>query len=75
MEHMEFALMQKVDHMCKPDMRKKGPDDLERPKAFDEWIPYMTAFAAFLNTYMKLSGGLSEMDPFPSASELAEMDF
>jgi hypothetical protein len=24
MEHMEFALMQKVDHMCKPDMRKKG---------------------------------------------------
>lgn len=21
MEHMEFALMQKVDHICKPDMR------------------------------------------------------
>ena len=35
----------------------------------------MKAFAAFPNTYMKLSGGVSGIEPLPSASELAEMDF
>ena len=64
--------MQRVDHACKPNMRKK---DLERPKAFDEWVPHITAFAALPNTYMKLSSEIVRDRTSPFGKRVSENGF
>ncbi|KAL8955898.1 MAG: hypothetical protein Q9183_006491, partial [Haloplaca sp. 2 TL-2023] len=56
-------------HMCKPDMLSGDPDRKPAPGVFDDWKTGMVRLASFSNTYMKVSGGFSEMKPLPSAEE------
>ncbi|KAL9615384.1 MAG: hypothetical protein Q9167_000212 [Letrouitia subvulpina] len=68
-----------INHMCKPDMRPKGHygHDPSKPEVLelDNWQSGMARLASFSNTYVKISGGFSEILPLPSHQQQKAMDF
>ena len=68
--------------MCKPDLRgtqSKGSNGREykEEKTSDllkEWSEKMFQLASCPKTYMKISGGFSEIEPLPPADEQLEME-
>ena len=42
---------------------------------FQEWAERIEILAAFSNTYMKISGAFSEIEPLPTEAEQMAMDF
>ena len=65
------------DHMCKPNMQLQGQDMAPVSEAveFDGWKNRMTKLASFSNTYVKISGGFSEIVPLPKMQQQIVMDF
>ena len=63
--------------MCKPDMQspRKIALTAQDDQGFQEWAKRIDALASFPNTYVKLSGSLSEIEPLPSQDEQEAMDF
>lgn len=60
----------RIDHLCKPNLRLPLEYITTHPE-FLEWKSLVTAMAHFPKTYMKLSGGFSEL---PLLSSTAEPD-
>ncbi len=67
-----------LDHMCKPDMRLPG--QYEKPMnspilnpSFGTWTRQIHYLAQLSKTYMKISGGFSEIYPFSPLQE--ELNF
>ncbi|KAL8702130.1 MAG: hypothetical protein Q9201_004564 [Fulgogasparrea decipioides] len=63
-----------INHMCKPDMRSRDQHGNPAVEAFNDWKVAMAKLASFSNTYVKISGGLSEIDPLPSEAEQGALD-
>ena len=57
--------------MCKPDMQIPT-DNLKAHPSFQEWCTRVEVLASFSNTYMKISGVFSEIQPMPVQED---MDF
>ena len=55
-----------IDHMCKPNMRR---DSENVEEDFEKWKSLIIQLAHFKSTYMKISGGFSEIEPLPSSVE------
>ncbi|KAL9621387.1 MAG: hypothetical protein Q9160_004147 [Pyrenula sp. 1 TL-2023] len=51
-----------INHMCKPNMRLV-PETLHGNIDFEDWKTCILEMARFPQTYMKLSGGFSELPP------------
>ncbi|OGM45581.1 amidohydrolase family protein [Aspergillus bombycis] len=60
-----------INHLCKPNLRLPDPSpaSITTHPEFLEWSSLVTAMAQYPNTYMKLSGGFSELLPVPSDPE------
>ncbi|OOF93809.1 hypothetical protein ASPCADRAFT_209056 [Aspergillus carbonarius ITEM 5010] len=60
-----------INHLCKPNLRLpfSSPDSIATHPDFLEWSSLVTAMAQHPSTYMKLSGGFSELPPFVAESE------
>ena len=71
-----------VDHMCKPDLQGTQSQGFngreykqERTSSIlKEWSDRMFQLASCPRTYMKVSGGFSEIEPLPPAKEQLEME-
>ena len=50
-------------------MLSRDPDGEPTPGIFDHWKAEMARLASFSNTYMKVSGGFSEIKPLHSEEE------
>lgn len=62
-----------INHLCKPNLLLSAPDALKGHPDFTEWQSHIQTLARFPNTYMKLSGGWSEL-PSQTSTDLADMD-
>ena len=60
--------------MCKPNM-KTAKGSHAGNAAFACWENSIRNIASLSNTYMKISGGFSEIDPLPSQQEQELLDF
>ncbi|PWY77219.1 amidohydrolase family protein [Aspergillus sclerotioniger CBS 115572] len=60
-----------INHLCKPNLRLpfSSPDSIATHPDFLEWSSLVTAMAQHPFTYMKLSGGFSELPPLVGESE------
>ncbi|GKZ32339.1 hypothetical protein AbraIFM66950_001664 [Aspergillus brasiliensis] len=60
-----------INHLCKPNLRLPytSPDSIATHPDFLEWSSLITAMAQHPTTYMKLSGGFSELPPLTAESE------
>ncbi|KAF7627527.1 amidohydrolase family protein [Aspergillus flavus] len=60
-----------INHLCKPNLRLPDPShaSVTTHPEFLEWSSLVTAMAQYPNTYMKLSGGFSELPPVSSDAE------
>jgi L-rhamnono-1,4-lactonase len=60
-----------IDHLCKPNLRLpySGSESITSHADFIEWKALINAMAAHPTTYMKLSGGFSELPPLSSTTE------
>ena len=58
-----------IDHLCKPNLRLpfSSPESIITHPDFREWKFLVSIMARFPTTYMKLSGGFSELPPLSSA--------
>ncbi|KAL4893334.1 hypothetical protein BDV59DRAFT_201915 [Aspergillus ambiguus] len=65
------SLIMVINHLCKPNLRlpSSGPEPVTSHPDFLEWKSLVTAMAQYPTTYMKLSGGFSELPPLPSTPE------
>ncbi|KAE8138783.1 amidohydrolase family protein [Aspergillus pseudotamarii] len=57
-----------INHLCKPNLQlpDASPASVTAHPEFLEWSSLVTAMAQYPNTYMKLSGGFSELPPVSS---------
>ncbi|KAF7593386.1 hypothetical protein BBP40_011575 [Aspergillus hancockii] len=60
-----------INHLCKPNLRlpDASPAAITAHPDFLEWSALVTAMAQYSRTYMKLSGGFSELLPLSEAPE------
>lgn len=60
-----------INHLCKPNLRlpDASPASVTTHPDFLEWSSLVTAMAQYPRTYMKLSGGFSELPPLSSDAE------
>ncbi|KAE8152571.1 hypothetical protein BDV25DRAFT_170230 [Aspergillus avenaceus] len=60
-----------INHLCKPDLRLPDPSpaSVTTHPAFLEWSALVTSMAQYPTTYMKLSGGFSELPPLDAETE------
>lgn len=63
--------MSSPDHLCKPNLRLpySGPESITAHPEYQEWKTLITSMAQYPTTYMKLSGGFSELPPLSSTEE------
>ena len=55
-----------INHLCKPDLSKSGPD-------FERWCQAISSMSKCSKTYMKLSGAFSELPAgFTSTQDIAD---
>ncbi|RAH87125.1 amidohydrolase family protein [Aspergillus japonicus CBS 114.51] len=60
-----------INHLCKPNLRLPyhGPASVATHPDFLEWSSLIMAMAQYPSTFMKLSGGFSELLPLEEGSE------
>lgn len=60
-----------INHLCKPNLRLPYSDleSITTHPEYQEWKALITAMAKYPTTYMKLSGGFSELPAFSSTEE------
>ncbi|KAF7118113.1 hypothetical protein CNMCM5793_007499 [Aspergillus hiratsukae] len=61
-----------INHLCKPNLRLPyfTPESITSHPEFLEWKSLVSAMAQYPTTYMKLSGGFSELLPLASTPDL-----
>jgi L-rhamnono-1,4-lactonase len=52
-----------INHLCKPNLRLTAEDIASAHAEYEEWKDYIREMAGFEGTFMKLSGGFSELQP------------
>ncbi|RAK76061.1 uncharacterized protein BO72DRAFT_487101 [Aspergillus fijiensis CBS 313.89] len=60
-----------INHLCKPNLRLpyRGPASVATHPDFLEWSALIMAMAQYPSTFMKLSGGFSELLPLEEGTE------
>ncbi|KAI5304080.1 hypothetical protein KEM56_006872 [Ascosphaera pollenicola] len=67
---VEIDKLTLIDHLCKPNLliaKTKKPADVLDDPDYKDWKRCITQMSKFPNTYMKLSGGFSELPPQPES--------